>query len=159
MFNLRMSQVCAFGGGGCLDLSSRIKKKKKMCRRSPGWRQVPDEINTTGARLVDWHLARFQHKNDRTHTHAQGDSHTHTHTRALSPSTSRHDPRENTSNSVKPSGSGYDETILKPMRAKSAAANTLRAPPIPVNDAPSTTSDRSPLFKGTFHVKSIHFIM
>lgn len=55
-----------------------------MRRWSPGWRQVPHEVNATGARLVDWqHLARFQHKNDRTHTHARGDRQTHTHALTL----------------------------------------------------------------------------
>lgn len=77
-----------------------------------------------------------------------------------SPSTSRHDPRENTSKSVKPSGKGYEETILNAILAQQGAAVTdfsLLLSPI-LYDVPQS-GRREPAFKGAFHVKSMQFIM
>lgn len=42
-----------------------------------------------------------------------------------SPSTSRQDPRENTSKSEKPSGKGYDETILEPIQLNAQLSQTF----------------------------------
>lgn len=65
-----------------------------------------------------------------------------------SPSTSRQDPRENMSKSEKPSGKGYDETILEPIQLKRAAVR-LFTPPI-LHDCASVMDGRSPLLKGYF---------
>lgn len=86
-----------------------------------------------------------------------------------SPSTIRHDPREKTSNSEKPSGKGYDETILgadlstayhthKSQNARTPTHTLASSPSDCLRGASALIGGRW-LFKGPFHVKSTPSIM